>query len=95
LYNLLIVKNFLSEGLITLENEASIPVDLSSDQHFFNRQGQSFSRGTLINTSNFISESDSPEKTPLQNKSTQDDEEHEDDNYNYDGGAFNPFASKK
>ncbi len=83
---------------MTLDLETSIPVDLShDDQHFFDKPGQSFSRGTLINTSNFLSESDSPEKTPLQNKSTHDDDEEDEDgdNYNYDGGAFNPFASKK
>jgi hypothetical protein len=69
--NLLIVKNFLSEGLKILDIEASIPVDLSNDEQFFDKPGQSFSRGTLINPINFISDcDDSQEKTPQQNKST-------------------------
>ena len=54
-FNLLIVKNFFSTGLKTLDIEASIPVDLSyNDEHFFEKSVGSFSRGTLINPINFV-----------------------------------------
>ena len=78
-----------------MDIEANIQVDLNQSEMFDRGELnlRTFSRGTLINPINFITEEKSKEAnfTP-NNKSTQENDElDDDDDYNYDN--YNPFSS--
>lgn len=91
-FNLLIVKNFLANGLQKVDMEEANIMDHSVDKFEHPEIAlKAYSRGTLINPINFINdESLKQVNTTPNNKSTQENEEDEDD-YNYDG--YNPFSS--
>ena len=91
-FNLLIVKNFLANGLQKVDMEEAIIMDHSVDKFDHPEIAlKAYSRGTLINPINFINEESLKQaNTTPNNKSTQENEEDEDD-YNYDG--YNPFSS--
>lgn len=87
-FNLLIVKNFLADGLQKVDiDETNNMMDYKFDHPEILQKA--YSRGTLINPINFINEDSIKQanNTP-NNKSTQENEEDEDE-YNYDG--YNPF----
>ncbi len=78
-----------------MDIEANIQVDLNQSEMFDRGELnlRAFSRGTLINPINFITEEKPKEAnfTP-NNKSTQENDElDDDDDYNYDN--YNPFSS--
>ena len=91
-FNLLIVKNFLADGLQKVDIEAKINLEMDQNEMLDKDIGmKAYSRGTLINPINFIIEEGMKQSnTTPNNKSTQDNDEDEDD-YNYDG--YNPFSS--
>ena len=93
-FNLLIVKNFLAQGLQKVDIEANVNFDLDLSDKFDHPDIgiKAYSRGTLINPINFIIEEGIKQSnsTPNNNKSTQENDENEDD-YNYYG--YNPFSS--